>query len=42
MDVEPDEKGIFSGGMEHPPVTGPGVALFAAVTVQRMDRRTED
>ncbi|MGK3106124.1 hypothetical protein [Streptomyces sp. WAC05858] len=41
-DVEPDENGIFYVGMERSPVTGPGVALLAAVTVQRMGRRPED
>ncbi|MFG3295661.1 hypothetical protein ACGF3G_43565 [Streptomyces sp. NPDC048179] len=42
VDVEPDENGIFYVGMERSPVTGPGVALLAAVTVQRMGRRPDD
>ncbi|MGW1614913.1 hypothetical protein ACWCQZ_36830 [Streptomyces sp. NPDC002285] len=42
VDVEPDEDGIFYVGMERSPVTGPGVALLAAATVQRLGRRPED
>ncbi|MFD0314681.1 hypothetical protein [Streptomyces flavalbus] len=42
VDAEPDEDGIFYVGMERSPVTGPGTALLAAVTVQRMGRRPED
>ncbi|MCX5287049.1 MULTISPECIES: hypothetical protein [unclassified Streptomyces] len=42
VDVEPDENGIFHVRMERSPVTGPGVALLAAVTVQRLGRRPED
>ncbi|WP_244792887.1 hypothetical protein [Streptomyces sp. BJ20] len=42
VDVEPDENGIFYVGMERSQVTGPGIALLAAVTVQRMGRRPED
>ncbi|MER6534548.1 hypothetical protein ABT215_12205 [Streptomyces sp900105755] len=42
LDVEPDENGIYYVGMERSPVTGPGVALLAAVTLQRMGRRPED
>ncbi|MCI4142257.1 hypothetical protein [Streptomyces sp. MMS20-AI2-20] len=41
-DTESDENGIYYVGMERSPVTGPGVALLAAVTVQRMGRRPED
>lgn len=42
LDAEPDEDGIFYVGMERSPVTGPGVALLAAVMVQRLGRRPED
>ncbi|MBV7700932.1 hypothetical protein [Streptomyces sp. TRM70350] len=42
VDAEPDENGIFYVGMERSPVPGPGLALLAAVTVQRMGRRPED
>lgn len=42
VDAEPDENGIFYVGMERSPVTGPGVALLAAIIVQRMGRRPED
>ncbi|MGW3102838.1 hypothetical protein [Streptomyces sp. NPDC001100] len=42
VDAEPDENGIFYVGMERSPVSGPGVALLAAVTVQRLGRRPED
>lgn len=42
VDAEPDENGIFYVGMERSPVTGPGVALLAAVIAQRMGRRPED
>ncbi|MFI5677303.1 hypothetical protein [Streptomyces cellulosae] len=42
MDAEPDENGIFHVGMERSLVPGPGLALLAAVTGQRMGRRPED
>ncbi|MFI2239440.1 hypothetical protein [Streptomyces chrestomyceticus] len=42
LDNEPDKDGIFYVGMERSPVNGPGVALLAAVIVQRMGRHPED
>ncbi len=42
VDIEPDEDGIFYVGMERSPVSGPGLALLAAVTIQRLGRRPED
>ncbi|MEU1185808.1 hypothetical protein ABZ464_51020 [Streptomyces sp. NPDC005820] len=42
VDVEPDADGIYYVGMERSPVTGPGVALLAALTLQRMGRRPDD
>ncbi|MFF7566678.1 hypothetical protein ACFZB4_42835 [Streptomyces pseudovenezuelae] len=42
VDVEPDENGIYYVGAERNAVTGPGLALLAAVTVQRLGRRPGD
>ncbi|MDQ1024768.1 hypothetical protein QF035_002350 [Streptomyces umbrinus] len=42
VDVEPDENGIYYVGTERSPVIGPGTALLAAVTLQRLGRRPED
>ncbi|MFE1797704.1 hypothetical protein ACFW9L_16240 [Streptomyces sp. NPDC059517] len=42
VDVEPDENGIYYLGTQRSAVTGPGLALLAAITVQRLGRRPED
>ncbi|NNN30437.1 hypothetical protein HLK59_08665 [Streptomyces sp. S3(2020)] len=40
--AEPDENGVYYVGMERSPVTGPGLPLLAALTVQRVGRRPGD
>ncbi|MEU1456869.1 hypothetical protein [Streptomyces avermitilis] len=42
VDVEPDENGVYYVGTERSPVTGPGLPLLAAVTLQRLGRRPEN
>lgn len=42
VDVEPDENGIYYVGTQRSAVTGPGLALLAAITVQRLGRHPED
>jgi len=42
MDEEPDKDGIYYVGTKRSPVTGPGLPLLAAVTLQRLGRRPED
>ncbi|MEU4616595.1 hypothetical protein [Streptomyces umbrinus] len=42
VDVEPDENGIYYVGTERSAVSGPGLALLAAVIVQRLGRRPGD
>ncbi|GLW58784.1 hypothetical protein Kpho01_67950 [Kitasatospora phosalacinea] len=40
--AEPNEDGIFFVGTQRSPVTGPGVGLLAALTLQRVGRRPGD